>query len=419
MERRELLQSINDDRRGGQAGTWGDGNGSGHMVVPGEFAMGQNGKIKLSSVLDQGDDSEVKPLSIEALRDLLDDWKEAENDGEEPDEDEEGTGEQITALAFRIQTGATPYADFGVWRPHAADLRRTLKFFGYFIGPEGEYFKKELAGPASFEEWLCAWRVYCFVMEVLGQANRVRLRRYSDTIKKLDVDYPGLWWIIALADIKMRKAHMERIRRAVAKKHAERVEAGLSSDFDPRRPWDVVFREAARNTDYWNREVDKKVVQFTTSQRSRAQLVEPGYGPIRLEGQQHGGGDGQQQKKGGGGAGGDDKKLLNKTSQKNRLKKAAAGARAASAAAAAAWVPPPPAAGRGKGKGKGNKGQKGNGNGNDSKDMNGDFFRTADGVQICWAWNKKPDGCTTPCPNERAHVCKTCRLAHRGCAHQG
>ena len=337
------------------------------MVAPGEFAMGQNGKVKLSSVLDQGDDSEVKPLSIEALRDLLDDWKETENDGEEPDEDEEGTGEQITALAFRIQTGATPYADFGVWRPHAADLRRALKFFGYFVGPDGECFKKELAGPASFEEWLCAWRVYCFVMEVLGQANRIRLRRYSDTLKKLDNDYPGLWWIIALADIKMRKSHMERIRRAVVKTHTERVAANLPSDFDPHRPWDVVFREAARSTEYWQREVDKKVVQFTTAQRSRQQIGEPGYGPIRfVQGQLDNGGGQKRSNNGGGGGnggGGDkgDKKKTQRASQHQRLRAQRDAARASGGAATStsstSWAPPPPTGGGGKGKGKGKKGK--------------------------------------------------------------
>ena len=138
-------------------------------------------------------DSEVKPLSVVDLRNLLEDWKEEENDGEEPDEDEEATGEQISALAFRIKSLATPYADFGVWRPHASDLGRALKFVGFVQLPTGECLRKELTGPSCCEEWLAAWRVYCFVMEVLGQAQRVRPRRYSDTIKRLDGDYPGLW----------------------------------------------------------------------------------------------------------------------------------------------------------------------------------------------------------------------------------
>jgi len=37
--------------------------------------------------------------------------------------------------------------------------------------------------------------------------------------------------------------------------------------------------------------------------------------------------------------------------------------------------------------------------------------------QVCWPWNRNADGCSSPCPNGRAHVCEFCGMAnHRGVA---
>ena len=63
-----------------------------------------------------------------------------------------------------------------------------------------------------------------------------------------------------------------------------------------------------------------------------------------------------------------------------------------------------------KGSGKGSKG----GKSNDAKMADGRFFRDSEGCQVCWAWNHKADGCSTPCGAKRAHVCEWCRAGgHR------
>eukprot|EP00973_Karenia_brevis_P008652 1170737-Karenia_brevis.AAC.1 len=77
----------------------------------GDAKMGER-KVKLAMVLDQADDSEVKPLPASALRRMIQEWKTLENDGEDPVEEEEATGDQLTALDFRVRSGLTPYADF-------------------------------------------------------------------------------------------------------------------------------------------------------------------------------------------------------------------------------------------------------------------------------------------------------------------
>eukprot|EP00973_Karenia_brevis_P081489 11296245-Karenia_brevis.AAC.1 len=79
----------------------------------------------MKSVLDQADHSETTLLDADVLRGWIQTWKEKENDGEDPAEDEEeATGLQLTALHARLQSGLVPFADFGVWRPFGHRLGR-------------------------------------------------------------------------------------------------------------------------------------------------------------------------------------------------------------------------------------------------------------------------------------------------------
>ena len=77
---------------------------------------------------------------------------------------------------------------------------------------------------------------------------------------------------------------MEHALRKVAGEHQELIAVGLKSSYDPTTPWDLVFRDAARDHEFWHREVEKTVVQFTTAQRSRPQLVDPGFRHLRVAG---------------------------------------------------------------------------------------------------------------------------------------
>ena len=365
---------------------------------------GSTAKVKLATVLDQTCDSEVKMLGVAELRALLTAWKRAHNDGEEPTEEEEATGEQITALAHRLRQGGTPYVDFGVWRSHGSDLGRVLKFAAYFRNAQGQFTAKEIVGPTTFSDWERSWRVFAFAMELLGAASRTRLEKYRLTIAALNRDYPTMWWLTALADIKMRRTHIERIRRRLLDEHTELTGVGLRSEYDPSLPWDSCFREAARDREFWMQEVEKKVIQFTTHQRSRTELVDPGFGSLTFAPPVGGGPAGAAP-----GATGEPRKKR-KTHGERR---AAAAANAVAGAGDAA-----PKGGKGKAPKGGGKGK--------SKDINaqkgGRFKYDHNGVQICWNWNNSRTGCSEPCPQGRRHICEICRdsqppASHRTCEH--
>ena len=85
-------------------------------------------------------------------------------------EDEEISRDQLTALDSRVLAGGAPYADFAVWRPYGARLQRTMKFVAQVIGTDGEWHKKEIAGPQNFLEWEKCYRVFrigALVLEIL------------------------------------------------------------------------------------------------------------------------------------------------------------------------------------------------------------------------------------------------------------
>ena len=233
--------------------------------------------VLTSKVMDQGDDSEVKALLPGDLRTLISEWMVLENDGEEPLEEEEATGDQIAALDARIKNGAPPFADFGIFRPFGLRLGRALKFVVHHMAADGKAQSKEINGPSSFEEWSKCWAVFVFAMTVLKQASRTRLARYHSKIKALAETYPTFWWIIGSADIEMRSEHLVRVHRNCLSLHAD----GKLADFVEAKPWDLVFREAAADGKFWNTKVGKQVMLFATRIIDAKSITDPGYGRVQ------------------------------------------------------------------------------------------------------------------------------------------
>ena len=79
-----LLMGLdpNETVAAGGGGAAGVGGGAVQQVAVAATTVER--KIKLSAVLDQGDDTEVKPLDPVMIRTMIADWRELENDGENP-----------------------------------------------------------------------------------------------------------------------------------------------------------------------------------------------------------------------------------------------------------------------------------------------------------------------------------------------
>ena len=375
-----LLVGLAGDETGGglPAGSSGTqppaGQESGQLVVA---AAGDSGKrkFKMSAVVDQRDEQEAVAIGAEDFRAAVKRYKEA-NDGLHPTEAEEATPDQLQGIAVKLRQDVVPYADFGVLRPYGLRLERTLKFHARLWDPtKAEFVAKELPGPPSLAEWLRSWKVYTFIMIALGAASRARLERYRERVVALAEKYGGIrgdsWWIVALADQRMRSERMERLRRELESANGDIGYGGVV--LDKKCPWDAVFLRAATDTEFWNAEVVEVALLFAAKVKDRAELVDPGH-HVKVAGEAR---PAQGAAEGGSRADG----VSRARAAKDRRKVAA------------------------KTRGEHEKHETSGKGGGKSKSSKG---KSKGKLQICYAWNRDEAGCKSPCPNGRAHVCEMC-----------
>ena len=350
-------------------------------------------KVKMSSIFDQADDTEIVPWTAARMRTVMAAFK-AANDDESPDPDEEVSVDQLAALEFKLATGAAPCPDFGVWRPFGTRMARALKLVAHHLTPGGDYVPYEVPGPPDFAAWQAAFRVFSTAMRALGAATQTRLTIYAKKIEKFNETYGALcWWLIAQADQRMRSEQMERIRRRLELEKQTATAAGSTHPLDDTVPWDLCFKEAAGDARYWDEELHAKAVLYITHIKSKHQLTDPGHGLGAQNSGPSGLAGGSQSHQGEG--------------QHAKRKKQSHGGRGGrgsghkSDSRSASQAPSGSSKGYGKNKGK-------------AKQVDGRFRVDASGNEICWSWNKSESGCAEVCAAGRAHVCEWCRSSkHR------
>ena len=140
--------------------------------------------------------------------------------------------------------------------------------------------QREIAAPASYDEWLSAWRVFAMAMRALGAASNAKLTAYENHIHTLAKRYKSeWWWLVAQADARMRREQWPRIKQDGQTQKTIASKKGEPHDFDPERPWDWVLKKAVQDKDYWNTELSEKVNLFTNHLATKAELADEGYGP--------------------------------------------------------------------------------------------------------------------------------------------
>ena len=78
------------------------------------------------------------------------------------------------------------------------------------------------------------------------------------TSRKLAVTFPDNWWKVAIADSRCGSEHLERVRRVAVAEHV----GGRLLEFEPTRPWDIVFRQASKDQAFWSDNVDRPALQI-------------------------------------------------------------------------------------------------------------------------------------------------------------
>ena len=229
---------------GSQATTTGAGQSSGGQV--------KERVLKMSSLLDQGDDSELVPAS----RDQIDSWLANYTAimGNVPQEEEEPSEAQLAALNKRVAVlKGAPYCDFAIWTPFSRKNLKLQKFRMYVPLGDGSFLMRELPGPQNFQQWTASWRVYRTACIMLNIASLSVLMCYEKTIERLTIQWPRCWGLVCYAEDKARAEKLDKIRRKFQqdKLAGKDMPAGWTED----NPWNACFQALANDEDFWNEQV--------------------------------------------------------------------------------------------------------------------------------------------------------------------
>lgn len=115
-------------------------------------------KLKLSAVVDQTLEAEVNMLTNDEVDAMYREYKQTY--GDVPSPEAEPTVDQLSAVKMLIASKVAPYVDFAVFGPHGLRLLRKLTFSSFAMNASGEWQRRELPGPPSYEGWFEIFRVF-------------------------------------------------------------------------------------------------------------------------------------------------------------------------------------------------------------------------------------------------------------------
>jgi hypothetical protein len=214
-------------------------------------------QVTVATVLDPADAGVVVPLDAAEVDDHF--AAVAARRGGPIREAAEPTADQIGAMKARVLVHKeVPYADFSILTPYGRRLQKHLKTKSWTMNPDGKWYAVEVPGPSSYNEWLCCWRVYENLLLGLREGvppvalfNIASLEAYAENVRVLSAEFPDLWGLVCRAEDRCRAEHLVRVRRRMQIAH----DAGMCPSFQPNAPWDSVFRGAAEDESFWNKEV--------------------------------------------------------------------------------------------------------------------------------------------------------------------
>ena len=230
-------------------------------------------KVKMSSAVDQLDESEVSLLSTADVDQAYRNYREAV--GADPLPESDPTVEQITAMHAKVLVRQeAPYADFSVLTPYGRRMQKQSKARNFLLQQDGSWKSVEIPGPPSFQAWCACWKIYKTVLLMLKHPENTALGRpsipvttvaaleeYFNRVSDLHEEFPEAWHLVMQAEDRCRGEQFDRIHRELTRARAE-GRLPMSLDFDPFRPWVGVMQYAARCQEYWDRTVIRPAQTF-------------------------------------------------------------------------------------------------------------------------------------------------------------
>lgn len=339
-------------------------------------------KVKASTVIDQLDDTEINPLSRSDIDQCY--LNHIEIKGAEPNQDSKPSPEQIAALKDRVEArGEAPYADFSLFTPYGRRMQKQMRTKSWVFQPDGTFRTVDIPGPNCFSAWAGCWKVYRATLYMLRHQQPAPSTRkqvvtpavmeeYYENIAKLVEEFPEAWHLIMQAEDRCRGEALDRYRRNLTKAQVE-GNLPMGINFDASAPWNGAFMFAARDFEFWQKNVIRPAHTFlarggknmtaksageaTMSQEAKAALEKPAH-------------HGQPE------------------SPSKRKRKREPGAASAGPTGKEA-------------------------EGNHPRKWGTHYISDYDGVELCFRYSKgKLGDCSDPCPEGRSHRCQHCLGSH-------
>ena len=211
--------------------------------------------LKLSAVLDQTADEEFQLMSRAEVDDCFKVY--VTRLGGAPPDDQEPTVAQLSAMRHVVACECVPYADFGVFGPHAIRMMRKIRLTGLKLGPSGELFRSEMAGPMTYDQWEACFMVFRSAMVMLDFASPSSLDGYRDHARQYSTRFGAQCWaLIYQTDTRARREHAERLRRRANIELTALDAIGVKGAHNPKRPWEYVFRQLPVEFALWKPELE-------------------------------------------------------------------------------------------------------------------------------------------------------------------
>lgn len=341
-------------------------------------------KVKVSEVLDQGDDGVIPKLEQCEVDEFYHQLEKVKGGSVRPEV--EPTPDQISAMKVRVvDLRLAPYADFALFVNYQSRFAKSLKFTNHILQPDGSFRSMEVPGPPNFDAWLSSWNVFENTLLMLtvpigtpperkAIVTQAALDLYRDCFRDLVGQCPQVWHLLATAEDRCRAEHFPRLKRRLEEDHRQ----GLEPRFDPTTPWDRVFRVAASERDYWDKHVRDPALRFLAT-RSKVKEQVGGTGSLTDIARD--------------GVAPAPKRRSRRQRRRENRRNVPAKANETNASGGERKTD------AGKGGGRGPK-----------RDVQGRYVTDRDGNPICFAFSAGK--CQSPCPKNMSHVCQKCLGSH-------
>ena len=153
-------------------------------------------------------------------------------------------------------------------------MMKRIKLSRYNIERDGTLRTLELYGPNRLGTWLQSYNVLLAVL-VMIDAVWWTLDTFKRTGRTLRVCQRDMVPKSGLSSIKqMSAADMERLKRSLKVEHDAATAAGKTTDYDDKRPWNLVWARAVTDEALWREEVNEPCMLILTKITSATEVVE-------------------------------------------------------------------------------------------------------------------------------------------------